>query len=251
MGDGAGAARDLPGRPNLSDYLSRRVLDLIRYEGLRPGDRLPSVRELSERFATASPTMRGALGRLQANGVVEIRHGSGVYVRSGRERIVIANPNHGEIDPDTTLHLLDARLLIEPHLAGSAAREVGDAEVAELGSMLEEASRHLDGSSDEALHRANWNFHRAVAKFSGNPILAQTIESLLELYSYEQLVIISFYDDRSRDHQEHLKIFAAIRGRDSELALDLMSQHLRGVRTVVEARLSDEDDGGVEKGDRA
>lgn len=237
------AASGSSGHPNLSVYLTRQILDLISKEDLRSGDRLPSIRVLSERFAVASPTMREALGRLQANGVVEIRHGSGVYVRSDRERVVISNPNHGEINPDTILHLLDARLLIEPHLAESAARRISDDEVAELESILEEASQQLDGCNDKALHRANWNFHRAVATFSSNPILAQMIESLLELYSFEQLILISFYDDRPRDYREHVEILEAIRSRESTRAHELMHRHLSDVRAVVENRQSRDEPG--------
>lgn len=236
------AMSGIPDRPDLSTHLGRQILDLIRKEGLRPGDRLPSVRSLAERFSVASPTMRNALGRLQANGVVEIRHGSGVYVRNGRERVVVANLNHGEIDPDTVLHLLDARLLIEPYLTESTARKAGEAEIAELERVLEEASRWLDGSDDEALHRASWNFHRAVARFSSNPILAQTIESLLELYSFEQLMLISFYDDRPRDHREHVEIFEAIRSGDAKGAHERMHRHLSDVMAIVESRQAERHD---------
>lgn len=223
---------------NLSAFLTQQILELIRVEELKPRDRLPSVRALAQRFSVTPPTIREALGRLQANGVVEIRHGSGVYVCNGWGHLVLANPNHGEIDPDTILHLLEARLLIEPPLAESTARRIDEAEVAKLEAFLEEADRYIDGSDDEALHHANWNFHRAVAQFSNNLILAQVIESLLQLYSYEQLALISFYDDRSRDHAEHMEVLVAIRDRDSELACELMRQHLQGVRSVVEAKLS-------------
>lgn len=251
MGDGASFAVDPLGRPNLSVYLSRQVLELINDEGLRPGDRLPSVRELSQRFAVASPTMRGALGRLQANGVVEIRHGAGIYVRNGQERVVLANPNRGGINLDTVLHLLDARLLIEPRLAELAARGADRAKIAELEGILEEAGRYVGGDKDEELHGANMAFHLVIAKFSGNPILAQTVESLLEIYSFEQLAIISFYDNRIRDHREHLEVFAAIRDRNSGLARERMRRHLQGVRSVVGNRLLDGGDMDAERVDRA
>lgn len=223
-------------RTNLSTYLVRQVLELISNEGLQPGDRIPSVRTLSERFGVASPTMRHALGRLQANGIVEIRHGSGIYVRNGWERVVIANPNRADINVDTVLHLLDARTLIEPHLAGLTALGTDEDKVAELERILDEAERYVGGDEDSKLHRANMTFHLSIAKFSGNPILAQTVESLLEIYSFEQLAIISFYDDRPRDHNEHLGLLQAIREQDSAHARELMHQHLSDVRGVFKER---------------
>lgn len=225
-------------RAGLSGYLSQQILELIRNEGLQRGDRLPSVRALAERFSVATPTLREALRRLQANGVLEIRHGSGVYVRDTRERAVIANPGHGYVNLGTTiLDLLDARLLIEPRLAELTVRRADEAKVAELERLLGEAERRLDGAA-EMLHRANMSFHRAIAEFSGSSILAQRIESLIELYSFEQLAIMSFYDVRLRDHGEHLEILAAIRDGDAERARGLMHRHISGVRSTVEVRMA-------------
>lgn len=231
-------------RAGLSEYLSGQVLDLIRKENLRRGDRLPSVRLLAERYSVAGPTMREALRRLQANGVVELRHGSGVYVRNGKERMVLANPSHDGLEARTVGDLLDARLLIEPHLTELTTRKASDAEVAELGCMLEEAEQYLSGN-DKMLHRTNMGFHRAIAGFSGNSILAQTIESLIELYSLEQLAILSFYNDRPGDHKEHLEIFAAIRDRDAMRAGELMRRHILGIKSVVEGRISESTSDGT------
>jgi GntR family transcriptional regulator, transcriptional repressor for pyruvate dehydrogenase complex len=226
-------------RPNLSTDLVRRIIELIRNDDLRPGDRLPSVRSLAERFLVTPPTVRQALGRLQTSGVVEIRHGSGVYVRSSRERVVLTNPHHNEIEPRTMLELLDARLLIEPHLAEMAARNANEVEIAELERLLGKAEECLDGNNDEMLNRANMGFHRAIANFSENTILAQVVQSLIELYSFEQLTIISFYNDRLGDHQEHLEILAAILNKDGERVRGLMHRHILGVRSTVEARMAE------------
>lgn len=225
-------------RTTLSDNLTRLVLDLIRSEGLRSGDRLPPVRSLAERFSVATPTVREALRRLQAIGVVELRHGSGVYVRNDQERIVLSNPGHRELDAAATLDLLEARLLLEPHLAGLAAENADELRVAELGRHLDRAEHCLDGEDDNALHRANMEFHRAVAACSGNSILSQVMDSLVELYSSEQRAILKIYDDRSRDYREHREIYAAIRSRDSELAYGEMHRHLKGVKQIVQDELS-------------
>jgi GntR family transcriptional repressor for pyruvate dehydrogenase complex len=225
--------------PNLSTYLVRQIVELIRDDDLRPGDRLPSMRSLAARFSVTPPTIRQALGRLQASGVVEVRHGSGVYVRSRQERVVLTNPSHNEIEPRTLLELLDARLLIEPRLAEMTARDADVDEIAELQQLLDKAEGYLGGNNDEMLNRTNMRFHLAIANFSENSILAQVVESLIELYSFEQLAIISFYDDRPRDHQEHLDILAAIRDGDAGLVRELMYRHISGVRSTVETRLAE------------
>jgi GntR family transcriptional regulator, transcriptional repressor for pyruvate dehydrogenase complex len=225
-------------RAGLSEYLTQRILQLIRDEGLQRGDRLPSVKSLAESFSVATPTVREALRRLQANGVVEIRHGSGVYLRNGRERILLANPNRGEIEGQTIQHLLDARLLIEPRLAELTAQFADEAKISELQQCLDEAEGYLMGNDDEKLHRANMSFHQTIANFSENSILAQVIESLIELYSFEQLAIISFYNDRPRDHEEHLEVLAAIRDKDAKVARELMHRHILDVKSVVETKFA-------------
>jgi GntR family transcriptional repressor for pyruvate dehydrogenase complex len=228
-------------RAGLSEYLSQQILQLIRDESLQRGDRLPSVKSLAASFSVAAPTVREALRRLQANGVVEIRHGSGVYLRNGQERVLLANPNRGEIEGQTIQCLLDARLLLEPRLAELTAQYADEASISELEQCLDKAEGYLTGNDDEKLHRANMRFHQAIANFSGNFILAQIIESLIELYSFEQLAIISFYNDRPRDHEEHLEILAAIRDKDAKAAHDLMHRHILDVKAVVETRFAEGD----------
>jgi GntR family transcriptional repressor for pyruvate dehydrogenase complex len=80
-------------------------------------------------------------------------------------------------------------------------------------------------------------FHRGVARFSGNAVLAQTIDSIVDLYTAEQLLIQRVYDNRARDHEEHVAIFEAIQRRDADDAAELMRQHLEDVLQVMEQRL--------------
>jgi GntR family transcriptional repressor for pyruvate dehydrogenase complex len=222
---------------SLSDFVVRRTLAYIEEERLRPGDCLPSMKSLAGQFAVATPTLREAFRRLEANGVLEIRHGSGVYVRSVSERLFVTNSGLHSIAPGLVLNLLDARLLIEPHLAELAAESITSEAVGDLGALLDEAERHLD--DDAILHDLNMKFHCVTAQSSGNAVLAQTIESYVELYSPEQMSVLSLYDSdgRPRDQQDHRAIWQAIRDRNGASARQLMHQHLVGVRSVVEERI--------------
>ena len=222
-------------RPSGSDMLTEQILDLIEQEGLGRGDRLPTVQALAGRFAVAAPTMREALRRLQAVGVVEMRHGSGVYVRHAGRRVVLPNPYPGRLKIETILDLLDARLLIEPHLAGLAAHADADA-IAELARMIDDAGQLLEGREDARLSAVNLGFHRGVARCAGNSVLAQVIDTLLDLYGPEQMEILRLYADRVHDHEEHAAILQAIQSHDPALASERMQRHLEGVRTVVAAR---------------
>lgn len=227
----------LPPRPDLSSFLAKQILQLIRTGDLQPGDRLPAAKALAERFAVAMPTLREALRRLQTTGEIEIRHGSGIYVRHAQERFVMANPHHAGLKRAAILQLLDARLLIEPYLAEHAAWHATDEDIVVLEHLLDRAG-HFLVDHDEQLHRVSMLFHATVARMSGNLVLHHVIESLIELYSSEQLTIQWLYDARARDHQQHRAIFAAIRDHLPELARDRMAMHLRDVKTTVEASLA-------------
>ncbi|TMR22864.1 FadR/GntR family transcriptional regulator [Actinomadura geliboluensis] len=242
-------------RPSLADALTARMLELIRADGLRPGDRLPSARELSQRFAVTTPTLREALRRLEATGAVQLRHGSGIYVGADLERVVIPNPNVGELEAGRLLQLLDARLLIEPPLAGRAARLAGPADVELLRAILDQAGADLRGGepagrdataqhgspasdAEARLHKANMSFHSEVAGLAGNSVLCEVIDSLLTVHASEQREIQRIFDDRVRDFEEHTTILAAIEAGAERDAEALMRSHLTDIKHVIEQRLA-------------
>jgi len=223
-------------RPTLSDALTERMLELINVGGLRPGDRLPPTRELSQRFAVTTPTLREALRRLEATGAIELRRGSGIYVGPAIERIVLPNPNMREMHAAQLLELLGARIVIEPPLAAMAAEHGTAEELAALTRVLGDAAGHLRGH-DAELHDANMTFHRVTARMAGNSVLHEVVDSLLTIHGPEQRAILQIFDDRRRDYEEHLAILAAIEARDPAAAEERMRAHLADVRTVIEQRM--------------
>jgi GntR family transcriptional repressor for pyruvate dehydrogenase complex len=242
MGAGGTSAAgdwDASVRPSVSEYLTRQVMELARRQRLQPGDRLPSVQALASRFSVAAPTMRESLRRLQAVGVLDIRHGSGVYLKRAVHRVVLPNPHPGPLSRRVILDLLEARLLIEPRLAQLAAGRVTDEEASHLRRTLQEAGEHLR-DEDRVLGPLNMTFHREIAHLSSSAVLAQVIDSLVDVYEDEQIVVMQLYGDRERDHRWHLAICEAICEHDAAKAEQLMHDHLSGVRDVMAARLAEE-----------
>lgn len=223
------------GRPNLSAYLSQQILTLIRERGLRPGDRLPSAKDLAAHFSVATPTLREALRRLQATGIIDMRHGSGIYVRRESERLMFANPAYGTLESKTILQVIDARLLIEPHLSDLAARFAGESQIVEMQSLLTAAEQALEYRDDRYV-LANRALHTAIARASGNQVLAQIVESLLEMHTVELHLVdpdSTLAQIRARDHNFHHLIVAAIAAGNSDAARNAMTQHLSGARATL------------------
>jgi GntR family transcriptional repressor for pyruvate dehydrogenase complex len=233
---GSPAAVDPVARHRLADELTARILRHIREENLGPGDRLPSTRELSARFAVATPTLREALRRLEATGAVEIRHGSGVYVRGDLSRLILTNPNQAPLGGAMLVDLMEARELIEPPVTDAATRNATDAQLAELAESLERPVHAAD--SDAEMHLANMEFHRAIGLISGNVVMAQVVGSLLDIYGRERLTVFEFYGDRESDLRAHRAILAALTDREAGRAERLMREHLREVRVFISHRVN-------------
>jgi len=228
---GSSVAVDPVARHKLADELTARILRHIREEDLGPGDRLPSTRELSARFAVATPTLREALRRLEATGAVEIRHGSGVYVRGDLSLLILTNPNQAPIGGAMLVELMEAREIIEPPVTDAATRNATEAELAELAESLERPGHEID--SDAAMHAANMEFHRAIGRISGNAVMAQVVGTLLDIYGRERLTVFTFYGDRESDLRAHRAILAAMTDREAARAGQLMRDHLHDVRTFI------------------
>ncbi|WP_327351149.1 FadR/GntR family transcriptional regulator [Streptomyces sp. NBC_01304] len=216
------------GELSLSEHLADSIVEIIRSEQLGPGDALASSRDLARRFEVTTPTVREALRRLEATGVVEFRHGSGTYVGPGIERRLMANPHLPRSSRESVLELVEARLVVEPAIAGAAAR----ARVAEGVRQLEAAAGNALHPPEESL-RQSVHFHVALAATSGNALLREAVEALLQVRSREQVEIRHRYNDRARDHAEHLEILEAVREGDADRAEQLTRDHLVAIRDAV------------------
>src|SRR5690554_618178 len=98
-------------KSSLADDLAERLVRLIRKGVYQPGDRLPAIMEMARSFGVGHPTLREALKKLEMMGVVEIKHGSGVYVGKGQDVLLVSNPVYGGlVSKKLLLDLVGARI---------------------------------------------------------------------------------------------------------------------------------------------
>lgn len=225
------------GAMSTADYLTDGILALIRDGNRQPGDRLPSVDELAASFGVAAPTVREVLRRLEATGALEIRHGSGIYVCRTVQAMVVVNPHGEAVDAQSLRNLLQARLLIEPVLARMAAERLDPETTALLESSLARAAA-VPASDPQATHEGGLGVHRVIARASGNAILADIINSLLDVHAREQLQLHELYGSPQRDVVIHAEIVLSITSGDAARAEALMEDHLGVVQATVLERLA-------------
>ena len=220
-------------KQSLSDRLARQIRGSIQSGDYRRGDRLPPIVEMAKRFAVGQPTIREALKKLEAMGVVEIRHGSGVYVTRSEEFLLLASPDYaGTVTKKLLLDLIRARIPIEIQSVADCVKNATPEQLRELKRILTNAGQHL--ADDEVLNSVNMEFHGKIAEASGNSVTAQLLAVLHELFTDEQRLILGIFGSREADHNDHLQILKAIERRDEALAVERMRSHLESVHASIQ-----------------
>lgn len=199
----------------------------------KPGDRLPSERELSQSYSVSRPTVREAIIALELDGLVEVRHASGVYVAQDAKR-------HKPVQHDIgVIELTEARLLVEGEVAALAATQITDAEVEELHNLLDEmAATNLKNIS--AAEMVDRRLHQCIARIGRNSALALMVDQLWTMRDRSPQCVRFF--ERSRDQgnkpdvAEHRTIVDALAARDPAAARAAMRDHLtRVLNTLLDA----------------
>jgi GntR family transcriptional regulator, transcriptional repressor for pyruvate dehydrogenase complex len=219
-------------KQSLSDRLARQIRGSIQSGDYRRGDRLPPIVEMAKRFAVGQPTIREALKKLEAMGVVEIRHGSGVYVTRSEEFLLLASPDYaGTVTKKLLLDLISARIPIEAQSVADAVKNASPERLLEMRRLLTTAGQSLGNA--ETLNSVNMGFHHQIALASGNTVTAKILTVLHELFAEEQRLILDIFGSREKDHLEHLAILEAVELRDETLAVERMRSHLQGVQAAI------------------
>jgi GntR family transcriptional repressor for pyruvate dehydrogenase complex len=210
-------------RLKLYQRVARNIEQTIR-DGIYPaGTRLPPERDLAERFQVSRPTIREAMIALEMRNLVEVRHGSGVYIV---EQLPI-DPEISELNVGA-FELIEARIMFEGEAAALAASVMSDEEIARLRIILERMEA-LDPASAEEL-AFDRQFHMAIAEGTQSSLVAQAIEHLWDLREQSPLCRHMFEQARREGinprPEEHRRIYDALADRNSEKARSAMRSHL-------------------------
>lgn len=190
------------------------------------GERLPSERDLAQRFQVSRPTIREAMIALEIVGLVEVRSGSGVYVKAqgGPASLPeIADPGPFEI--------LEARKLIEGETCALAAERISEAQLQQLSSLVEAMAE--ENRQETITEKADAQFHCLIAEAAGNSALVAAITWLWQLRNESE--ISTHFHRRLREEgdrpivADHQKILDALRARDPAASRQAMVSHLQRV----------------------
>ncbi len=217
-------------RERLPDRLARRIRLMVQGGARTAGDRLPSIGEMARRFGVGHQSIREALKKLETMGVVEIRHGSGVYVRR-EDAVMIATPARApHVREQDVLELLRARMPLEAQATSDAASHATPAQLREMRKTLALTANEHD---EERLHALDTQFHRQIVAASGNAVLMQLMDVLHEWLGDRQQHLFRIAGSVTRNHEDHVSILEAIETADETLASARMLTHLQGAYDEV------------------
>jgi DNA-binding FadR family transcriptional regulator len=197
---------------------------------LKPGDRLPSERDLALKLGVSRNTIREALRGLEMAGVLELRkgaYGGAFLIAPTGDTVATALQDMFQFGSVTAAQLTEARLYITAAVARVACERIREEDIRDLERNVADAQQ-AESEGDLALRsRINLHFHRLLARSTDNPIFVSVMDGLIAIM--EHFVdtlgppqIPSVFDSR-------LKVIAALRARDGEAAATEMEDNLRVV----------------------
>jgi DNA-binding FadR family transcriptional regulator len=219
----------------LYEQVADQIADMIHRGEFQVGQRLPAERDLAKFVGVSRPVVREAMVALEIAGLVEVRTGSGAYVRHRENGKRPLNAGHGPTD------VLNARMIVEGEAAALAAVNASERDMEAVADTVRQMNAEHDAGRPWSA--SDLAFHVAVSYASGNAVLATVVERLWQEQYGPVFAILSerahLGENWSATLAGHQAILEAIRRRDPAAARQRMCAHLR---QVLEAMTEDDDD---------
>ena len=218
----------------LANSIIRQIELLILRGILRPGERLPSERELAERMGVSRPSLREAIGELQKRGLLTAKAGSGVYVAevlgaAFSDALIGLFASHSE----AVFDYISFRRDIESMAAERAARLGSDTDLKVIDTVFAkmEAAHKKRNPTEEA--QLDAEFHLAIIEASHNVVMLHMMRAMFEMLRkgvfYNRKMMFKNRTTRDELLDQHRTINLALQARDPVAAGDAVSAHLEYV----------------------
>lgn len=216
--------------------LAQELLSSIIQGHYEQGGRLPSDREIAARSGVSRPTAREAFLALELIGAIEVRHGDGVYVRGPHARVGGVQGSPLDAPPR---ELIETRSLLEPVVAGLAARRIHTEHLRAISRDLDEAAE-LVGEPAQLPRFVflGLRFHADLAPECGNGMLADIVRQLVDVEQHPLWVLVNqqaMSSQQARESQivEHREVVEAIAAGDPKQAERAMGSHLNLLHEAI------------------
>ncbi|MBW2308368.1 MAG: FadR family transcriptional regulator [Deltaproteobacteria bacterium] len=213
----------------ISEDIIDQIKTLILSKKLKPGDKLPSERELTVMFSVGRPTIREALRSLEMMDLIEVQQGRGSFVKDLKfgSYIETLKDNVSFMLLSNTVSLRElygGRKLFEPGIAGLVARHRTEQDLRSLEQLVMDKRKAL--ANGEKFIKLSAMFHRELSEMSRNKVVRIVMDFLLTLSPSARLRKFSHREFREMVAGDHERILKTIMERDEEGAMKEMERHL-------------------------
>jgi DNA-binding FadR family transcriptional regulator len=212
-------------RPSIGQQAAEAIKAMILSGALRPGDALPSERDLAVKLGISRPSLREAIKALAMLNVLEVRHGGGTYVTS-LDPSLLAQPISFllEIDRRSFERLLELRIALEVGATHLAVGRASEEQIGELERIVDKVAHEL--SQPSRFPSLAIDIHAKIVEATNNPLYVRVYQSVVDLSLEEHGGAARGAAVPQRAREDHVEILAAIRRRDSKAAAAAMHEHL-------------------------
>lgn len=226
---------------NLSETIAFDIRNKILDRTYPPLSRLPNEYELAEQYDVCRYTIREAIKKLVAIGLVTVSQGKGTFVNDMAvsnyfepiiERLVLIDRDAKEI--------FEARISIEVKTAELAAQHASEAEINEMRALTQKMTKALEKNDMKQYDKLDLKFHETIAVASRNRILVDILRILYDMISYALTQVAGNQNKYQVSNEGHMRIVEAIVKRNSDLAAKEMYQHLNYCQQLAMNKINSE-----------
>lgn len=222
------------GKRTMKDQISDKLAYMIHSGLLRPGDELPSERELASTLGVSRETVRAAIAVLQARQMIEVSQGARTRVL-GRGPMALHDSVGvlGDLKHRSPEEVHEARAAVEVQVIWLAAQRITPAQLARLQALVDEQRHMLD--DPVRFQISDQEFHQTLYRACGNELLAEVV---FDFYGYAlefRRMALQRTGAIGHSVQEHQAIVTALGTREPERAVAAMQQHLEQVHRTTRA----------------
>ena len=212
-------------RGRLYEQVVERLRELIEVQGLGPGDRLMSERDLASRLGVSRTSVRQALTALEVLGLLDVRHGGGVFLAEPPDSTLPSLASELARHHEQLPAIMEVREAIETETARLASRRRNENDVLAMRGALDAMRLAIAEDQDAAVGDAA--FHNAIVAAARNTLLAHLWEQLAESVDKSRRASLARPGRPANSLSNHEAILAAIQRGDEEGSSRAMRAHLR------------------------
>jgi GntR family transcriptional repressor for pyruvate dehydrogenase complex len=213
------------------EEIVEQLKDYFAKGELKPGDRLPSERDLAAQFNVSRVSVRQALTILETQGLLVRKVGGGTYKVSEEDFEVSQLVNLLTFKKAEINEPLEVRRLIEPKMAQMAAERATQEDIAEMEDCLSRQKARIEAG--ELIISEDNEFHHAIAKATKNGIIIKLVEAIYDMLWQTRENSIKAEQGSKRSLEGHYPILDAIKKGDSYAAYEAMRKHLEEVESLI------------------